>query len=320
MAETEPHSMPQGPAVGDVAILLCSMHGQHFIAEQLESIAAQTHPHWTVWVSDDGSQDDTQEIIRQYQSTWGEAKLSVQSGPTRGYAANFLSLTRQTKIHARYYAFADQDDVWEPDKLALAVEWLDGIPVDVPALYCSRTRLIDEQGREIGFSPLIRNRPSFANALVQNIGGGNTIVFNQATRDLLREAKAEVSIVAHDWWTYQLVTGCGGEVFYDTYPSVRYRQHLNNQVGSNAGWSNNLWRLQELLKGRFRRWNDINVEALRSMRSRLTPENQRILEEFRDARNRSLIPRLLGLRRSGVNRQSRMGNLGLACAAILKRI
>jgi len=310
----------QGGECSTIAILLCSMHGQHFIAEQLESIAAQTYPHWTVWISDDGSQDDTHEIIRQYQCKWGDARISVQSGPTQGYAANFLSLTRQERIRASYYAFADQDDIWEPDKLARAIERLSGVPAAIPALYCSRTRLIDEQGREIGFSPLIRKHPSFPNALVQNIGGGNTIVFNQATRNLLREVSADIRIVAHDWWTYQLVTGCGGRVFYDAYPGVRYRQHLNNQVGSNAGWWNSLWRLRELLKGRFRRWNDINIEALQSMRSRLTPENQKILAEFRDARNRSLIPRLIGLRRSGVSRQSLIGNLGLACAAILKRI
>ncbi|TRZ70655.1 MAG: glycosyltransferase, partial [Rhodocyclaceae bacterium] len=61
----------QGGECSTIAILLCSMHGQHFIAEQLESIAAQTYPHWTVWISDDGSQDDTHEIIRQYQCKWG---------------------------------------------------------------------------------------------------------------------------------------------------------------------------------------------------------------------------------------------------------
>jgi len=304
----------------DVAILLCSMHGQHFIAEQLESIAAQTHTDWTVWVSDDDSRDDTPGIIRQYLAKWGGDRISLQSGPTQGYAANFLSLARQDNIRARYYAFADQDDIWEPDKLARAIARLNEIPAEIPALYCSRTRLIDEQGRELGFSPLIRRHPSFANALVQNIGGGNTLVFNEATRNLLRQASADVSIVAHDWWAYQVVTGCGGRVVYDAYPSVRYRQHLNNEVGSSAGWSNKIGRLRELLKGRFRRWNDINVEALQSMRSRLTPENQKILEEFRLARTRSLLPRLMGLKRSGVNRQSLMGNLGLACAAILKRI
>ncbi|MFA6310833.1 MAG: glycosyltransferase family 2 protein [Sterolibacterium sp.] len=303
-----------------VAILLCSMHGQHFIAEQLESIAAQTHRHWTVWVSDDGSQDDTHKIVSEYLGKWGNSRISIQSGPTQGYAANFLSLTRREGIQARYYAFADQDDIWEPDKLARAIARLNEVPVDIPAMYCSRTRLIDEQGREIGFSPLIRKQPSFANALVQNIGGGNTLVFNEATRSLLRLFGEGVSIVAHDWLAYQLVTGCGGRVFYDPYPSVRYRQHLNNQVGSNVRWSDKISRLRQLLTGRFRRWNDINVEALHSLRARLTPENQKILEEFRNARNRPLIPRLVGLKRSGVNRQSLIGNLGLACAAILKRI
>ena len=313
-------SPDQGGDSSTVAILLCSMHGQHYIAEQLDSIAAQTHPNWTVWISDDGSQDDTRRIIQHYLAEWGNARVSIQSGPTRGYAANFLSLTRQENIRARYYAYADQDDVWEPDKLERAIARLDRIPSGTPAFYCSRTRLIDQQGREIGFSPLIRRPPSFANALVQNIGAGNTIVFNVAARNLMCEVGEEVSIVAHDWWAYLVVTGCGGQVLYDEYPSVRYRQHLNNQVGSNSGWSNSFWRLQELLKGRFRRWNDINMKALESIHGYLTPENRKILQEFCDARNRSLIPRLVGIKRSGVTRQNLLGNLGLACAALLKRI
>ena len=303
-----------------VAILLCSMHGQHFIAEQLESIMAQTHARWTVWVSDDGSEDDTHQIINLYLAKWGPDRISIRPGPSKGYAANFLSLTRQEIIQARYYAYADQDDVWEPDKLSRAVEWLNTVPADIPALYCSRTRLIDQQGREIGFSPLIRWPPSFANALVQNISGGNTIVFNEATRNLLREIPEDIGIVAHDWLAYQLVTGCGGRVHFDPYPSVRYRQHCSNLIGSKNGWRNKLWRMKRFLGGQFRHWNDVNIQALRGIFRKLTPDNQRTLDHFSAARNRSLIPRIVGIWRSGVHRQSFLENLGLCVGVLVKRV
>jgi len=305
-----------GGATPTVAILLCSKNGQRFLAEQLESIAAQSANTWRLWVSDDGSADETLAIIEQYRARWAAGQVSVQAGPRRGVAKNFLSLTRNPEIRANFYAYADQDDIWEPDKLARAIAWLQSIPAETPALYGSRTRLIDEQGRELGFSALIAKPPSFANALAQNVFGGNTMVFNDAARNLLRATDETVNIVAHDWWAYQVVTGCGGRLFWDPYPGVRYRQHAGNQVGSNVSWAGRVLRVDALLKGRYRAWNDLNIDALLRIFPRLTPENQAILNEFRTARNRPLIPRLIGIKRSGIKRQSLPGNVALAIAAI----
>jgi len=214
-----------------IAILLCTMQGQSYLPEQLESILWQTYKFWTIWASDDGSSDGTHSILADYQRRLGEGRLSIHSGPAEGFVANFLSLTCNAKISANYYAFADQDDVWEQDKLLRAVQWLGTIPVHTPALYCSRTCNVDVNNQCIGYSRLFLKRPSFANALVQSIGGGNTMVFNDAARNLLHAAGADVNVVAHDWWAYLVVSGHGGQVFYDARPNVRYRQH-----GANRGW------------------------------------------------------------------------------------
>lgn len=309
-----------GGASSTVAILLCTLDGQRFLAEQLESIAAQTTTDWRLWISDDGSTDDTPAIIDRYRRRWVDGRISIQAGPGKGAAANFLSLTHKEAIRADFYAYADQDDIWEPDKLARAIEWLKRVPAEIPALYGSRTRLIDEQGRELGNSSLIAEPPSFANALVQNVFGGNTMVFNDAARNLLRAADETVNIVAHDWWAYQAITGCGGRVFWDPHPAIRYRQHADNQVGSNVSWAGRVLRVDALFRGRYRNWNDLNIEALLRIFPRLTPENQTILTEFRCARNRSLIPRLIGIKRSGIRRQTLPGNLGLVVAAIFKML
>jgi len=309
-----------GGASSTVAILLCTLDGQRFLAEQLESIAAQTTTDWRLWISDDGSTDDTPAIIERYRTRWGDGRISMQAGPGKGVAANFLSLTRKEAIRADFYAYADQDDIWEPDKLARAIEWLTRVPAEIPALYGSRTRLIDEQGRELGYSSLIAEPPSFANALAQNVFGGNTMVFNEAARNLLRAADEKMNIVAHDWWAYQVITGCGGKVFWDPHPGIRYRQHADNQVGSNVSWAGRVLRVDALFRGRYRTWNDLNIEALLRIFPWLTPENQAILNEFRCARNRSLVPRLIGIKRSGIRRQTLPGNLGLVVAAIFKML
>lgn len=303
-----------------VAILLCTYQGQHYLAEQLDSFAAQSHANWEVWASDDGSQDDTHVILEAYQQQWPAGRLSIHAGPADGFAANFLSLTCNASIDADYYAYSDQDDVWEVDKLARAVEWLESVSQNIPALYCSRTRLVDADNREIGLSPLFSKPPSFANALMQNIGGGNTMVFNNAARALLRELGEKIPIVIHDWWAYMVVTGCGGKVFYDREPALRYRQHDGNLVGMNADWLARLKRMRMHWQGGFRSWNEMNITALRKLQHKLTPENREILERFARARQMSLIPRLIHLKRCGVYRQTFLGNIGLIAAAVFGKL
>lgn len=308
------------PAVPKVAVLLCTMQGQHFLAEQLNSIATQSHPRWAIWASDDGSDDHTHAILEYYQSHWGEDRISIHAGPAIGSTANFLSLSCRVDIEADYFAYADQDDVWESDKLERAVAWLQSIPPDVPALYGSRTLLVDARNQHIGYSPLFERTPDFRNALVQSIAGGNTMVFNKAARDLLRQAGESVQVVTHDWWAYMLVTGCGGVVHYDPYPTVRYRQHGNNQFGANVSLRAHLERAQALLRGRFRGWVDLNVAALQGVRHLMTDENRRVLDEFSCARRSPLLPRLVTLRRTGIIRQTWLGNLGLLAAALINRL
>ena len=308
------------PSVPKVAVLMCTMQGQHFLAEQLNSIATQSHPRWAIWASDDGSDDHTHAILEYYQSHWGEDRISIHAGPAEGSTANFLSLTCRADIDADYFAYADQDDVWESDKLERAVNWLKTVPDGVPALYGSRTLLVDARNQHIGYSPLFDREPDFRNALVQSIAGGNTMVFNRAARDLLRQAGENVEAVTHDWWAYMLVTGCGGQVHYDPYPTVRYRQHDSNQFGSNVDPVAQLKRARLLLQGRFRGWVDRNVCALERVRHLMTPTNQRVLDEFVQARQRRLLSRLVGLRKVGIFRQTTLGNLGLTLAALINRL
>lgn len=303
-----------------VAILLCTYQGQHYLTEQLDSFSTQAHANWQAWASDDGSTDDTRVILETYRRKWPCGRLSVHEGPSKGFAANFLSLVCKPEIEADYYAYSDQDDIWEADKLARAVAWLQTVPEDFPALYCARTRLVGADNHDISLSPLFARPPGFANALIQNIGGGNTMVFNNAARAQLRDAGESISVVSHDWWTYLLVTGCGGEVFYDSTPTLRYRQHARNLVGMNATWPALFKRLQMVLRGRYRTWNDCNIAALRKLQEKLTPENRGILERFAAARQMSLLPRLINLKRSGIYRQSLMDNLALAAAAIFGKL
>lgn len=303
-----------------VLVLMCTYNGQVFLEKQLDSIKFQTFDDWHIAVSDDGSQDATWNIANRYRYLWGEDKVSLWRGPGRGFARNFIANVCNKALVADFYAWCDQDDVWERNKLQAAVDWLRSVPAEVPALYFGRTELMSQSGKALGFSPLFRRPPSFANALVQNIGGGNTMVLNHAARVLLGEAGEQQEVVSHDWWAYLLVTGVGGRVFYDPTPHVHYRQHGGNLVGSNAGWAARITRIRMLFQGRFRHWNSVNVAGLETIRHRLTAENRLIFDEFKALRSRRFPGRLLGLRRSGVYRQTFLGNLGLVLAAVINGV
>jgi glycosyltransferase involved in cell wall biosynthesis len=307
-------------SIPDVAILLCTMQGQPHLREQLDSIVSQTHPNWRIWVSDDGSTDGTHDILSNYVQNLGPSKLVVKSGPAQGYIKNFLSLVCNPQISASYYAYSDQDDIWEPGKLARALEWLQTVPAHQPALYCGRTCNVNEDNQFLGLSPLFAKQPGFASALVQSIAGGNTMVFNRAACDLLRAAGPDVQVASHDCWTYLVVSGCGGQVFYDAQPTVRYRQHGGNLIGTNNSWADRVARLGMTIKGRFSDWTDMHIHALTRLHGRLAPVSARQLSEFSKARSSGLLPRLAGIKCCGVYRQTRLGNLGLVLAALLKKI
>lgn len=104
-----------------VAILLCTFNGEKFLSEQLDSLQSQTYQNWVVIASDDGSTDNTLKILQQYKAKWPSGKLSIRNGPQKGFCQNFLSLACNPDIFADYYAFCDQDDVWLPEKLDVAL-------------------------------------------------------------------------------------------------------------------------------------------------------------------------------------------------------
>lgn len=303
-----------------VAVLMCTYQGAAYLSEQIFSIETQTHQIWKLWVSDDGSTDDTLAILDNYRQHWGEGRLSLMSGPRNGFAANFKSLTCCAEIDADYFAWADQDDVWEPEKLQRALAWLQSVPVDVPALYGTRTLLTDAGGQPTGLSPLFKRAPDFASSLVQCIAGCNTMVFNRAARELFMQACAQGHAVPPDWLMYLLVSGCGGRVHYDPWPSVRYRQHGSNLSGTNISLRGRWQRAQLLMAGEFRGWVDANIERLEQVRRRMPTHNVAILERFVLARRQPLLRRLIGLWQSGVRRQTALGNCGLVVAALFNKL
>ena len=301
-----------------VSILMSTFQGGKYLLEQLESIRSQTFPHWRLFVSDDGSTDNTLRILLDFQASVNPDQVVIVAGPRKGFAANFMSLLLSPSIDGDYFAFCDQDDVWKDEKLAIAISNLES-QSDLgkrPAVYGSATIVVDDDLNVLGKSPVAHPVPSFGNALVQNIVSGNTIVLNKKMRELLLQI-GNVEVVSHDWWIYLICTGAGGVFYFDEKPEILYRQHTNNLIGAASSKRLQVPRLKQLMNGRFKRWMDINLNALENAKSVLTSENIHVMEHLALLRKMSLGCRLVELRRSGIRRQSWRGNLGLFSACLL---
>jgi glycosyltransferase involved in cell wall biosynthesis len=303
-----------------VAILMCTFNGAAFLEDQLTSIEQQTHANWSLWVSDDGSSDDTVQIIERFASRVGTERVHFLRGPSQGFANNFFSLMGKVPLtSASYYAFADQDDVWLAPKLASAIMALKPHQNHM-ALYAGPTIYIDEHNQVLGHSTVFLKPACFTNALVQSIGGGNTMMINQSAFALISRFLPTVPLVSHDWWIYILLSACGAQLVYDQNPWVQYRQHRANAMGMNTSWPQKWRRIQKLWAGDFRAWNDQHVLALQRISAHLEPMAQQILEQFASARQASLIMRTWKMRQAGVYRQTTLGNLGLWFAILTGKI
>jgi glycosyltransferase involved in cell wall biosynthesis len=301
-------------------IFMAVYNGEKYLGEQIESIISQSHPDWSILASDDGSSDDTLNILHAYQQKLGCERLKIFNGPRQGFAKNFISLIQNNLDEGEFFAFSDQDDVWKKEKLSKAIKVLSSIPSDVPAIYCGRTLLVDEDNNFLGYSPLFKKKPSFANALVQSIAGGNTMVFNQSALNLLKKAQYKSEIVSHDWWAYMLITGAGGMVYYDKSPSILYRQHQKNLIGSNKGIFSRLKRLIRVAQGNFKQWNDLNLICLQNNLDLLTSSSQNLVHDFCDFRQSNVFNRVSARRRLNLYRQTFIDNIALTFAFLFKKI
>lgn len=303
-----------------VHILLATYNGGSFLAEQLESIARQSHTNWKLTVSDDGSTDDTLAIIKRFKRQV-QQPITLLKGPNNGSStANFFHLITNAPIDnsADLYAYCDQDDVWHDNKLERAVKWHAQHSNQHVRLYCGRTQFVDENLQSIGLSPSLKRAPSFGNALVQNIASGNTMVFSYAV--LVSQKRVLIGhSVWHDWTTYLVATALDGVVWFDKEPCLFYRQHSGNVIGSNDGFKAQIARLKPLFNGRFKHWTDINCAAVYDLHELMRLDAINTFKNFEAMRRApSAITRAFAFLKSDIRRQRGSSNVLLALALILK--
>jgi glycosyltransferase involved in cell wall biosynthesis len=289
-----------------VAILLSTFRGERFLQAQLDSFVAQTFGAWTLFWRDDGSDDNSVTIMEAFAEGPGKGRCVRITEPVErvGASTSFLILLdAAVGAGAKCIAFADQDDVWLPEKLARAKVALESVPGAEPALYCAQQLLVDAGLNRIGESPPPKRQPDFPAALAQNIAVGCTIMLNRAAAQLVAASEAP-SATIHDWWCYLVVSAAGGRLLIDDVPVVLYRQHGGNLVGSPIGTRRRaiaaIRRGPGVFMGLFR----AHVAALSQQAALLSPRARRDLGRIERALRGGLMQRLRVLAMPNLRRQT----------------
>lgn len=226
-----------------IAILLSTYNGSKYLSKQLESIAAQkVSADLIMLVRDDGSSDSTLDILNQWKIKINMTILEDKK--SYGPAKSFWNLL-QLAPDSDYYAFVDQDDVWDFNKLDTAINALN--EYNGPALWCSNSRIInaeDEIMKEFRYetTPVF----SIASQMICGSMQGCSMVFNRAVVDYLL-SKTITEIPMHDLVVMTYILACG-KIIYDSSPLFSYRAHESNAVDQHGK------KKTQVLKEKFNLW------------------------------------------------------------------
>ena len=212
---------------GDVVILLSAYNGKEYIKQQLESITGQDYPGKIITiVRDDGSSDETAQLVDRFPRT-AQRQLELLAAENVGPQRSFLELIRQAPL-ADYYFFADQDDVWDENKISTAVAAMAN--ATGPVCWCSNFRL-SHMDLTVYKEAALAEKPQFTplRTLLYNKIPGCVMGFNQALLELLRQLRLK-DVMMHDSMTMCLAAACS-EILYDPQPRITHRIHSANVVG-----------------------------------------------------------------------------------------
>jgi rhamnosyltransferase len=223
------------------AIVLSTYNGGTFLAEQIESIRAQTASEWRLYVRDDGSSDRTREILSDFAARDSRISILSDDAGNLGAPASFGVLLAHAFARGERYVFpSDQDDVWLPDKaarmLGVATEYEGCLGVQVPLLIHSDLRVVSTNLTTVhpSFFQLVRIDPradvQLPRLALRNAVTGCATLVNRA---LLECALPFPRVAMHDWWLAQCAALFGHIALVDQ-PTVLYRQHSANALGANG--------------------------------------------------------------------------------------
>lgn len=211
---------------------MSTYNGGKYLHEQISSILNQTYKHFKLYIRDDGSNDETSQIISEYLKKDSRIILVEDGIVHRGVKDSFNYLMKNTE--ADYYMFCDQDDVWSEFKVEVSLNAIESVCEEKPAVACSDLSLVDYKLEIINESMWKAHRLT---KLVNNQDGlkvasmfpGCTMIFNNLAKHLALQDVFDFPL--HDIQMTLVTLKNGGHILPIHKSLIKYRQHSNNVVG-----------------------------------------------------------------------------------------
>jgi glycosyltransferase involved in cell wall biosynthesis len=233
-------------AQAKIAVLLSTYNGEKFLAEQLDSLLAQSHKDFILVVRDDGSRDRTVSLLESYAGDHPARILLLPSdGENLGASGGFAFLVdyvlknkESLGLQSAYMMFCDQDDTWYPQKIEKLLAAMLATEADndstLPTIVHSDLEVVSEQNTVIAkslisYQGLEIERNTFPNLVISNLVTGCTALINESLAE--KALPIPENAIMHDWWLALVATAFGKLVYLDI-PLVHYRQHGNNTIGA----------------------------------------------------------------------------------------
>lgn len=261
-----------------VQVVMSTYNGEKYLKEQIDSILSQEGVDVRLYIRDDGSSDRTTDILASYQE---HKNVKIEKGNNLGFAKSFLTALDECD-EADYYAFSDQDDVWEKDKLSTAIEILEEESQSTPLLYCSALQRVDENLNPLHVQSYHGLRINLPSMLTRGRLAGCTFVFNNTLRNLVENSSQIEMHASHDSWVLLACLACGGNVFFDKKPHILFRRY-NTNTSIDGG------KLKSRLKYEFRYFEkyknnrlDTACELLNCYNSNMSVSSKSFLEKVKN--------------------------------------
>ncbi len=216
-----------------IDILMATYNGEKYLKEQIDSILEQTNQDFRLLISDDMSTDNTRAILNDYVSTDNRVVVFLQN-KNLGPVKNFEYLMK--KVESSYFMFADQDDIWQKDKIEQSVRKLEETNSD---LVYTNLQVVNENldvmypsyWKLKGFEKKAKKFHHFESLYLNNYITGCTMLVKSKWIDKILPLPQKSNYILHDYWT-ALVVSKFGKIDFIEKPLVKYRQHVNNRIGS----------------------------------------------------------------------------------------
>ena len=302
-----------------VNILMSTYNGQQFLAEQIRSIQDQSYTDWTLFIRDDGSSDNTKEILKDFERQDSRIHLiNSDKSDNLGVIKSFHKLVNHDR--ADYYFFSDQDDVWLPNKLELSLKEAQNYLADLPLMVYMDLKVVN-QDLEIMTESMVKSQSHHANTelvqeLTENTVTGGVAMINHALAEMWQETD---DILMHDWYLALLASAFGNLVFIDQ-PGELYRQHSDNVLGART------------LSKRFRKWirphilfavywdliKNSQKQARHLLQMPLSQSNRELIEAFVTIMDKPMIERFRILRKYGLRKNKAFHTLVFTTLIVTK--